>query len=194
MNPYRLSVVFSAFFVLSACGTDPATEIENELQIELGPELQSELRAELEGEDSASERRWSRPAIALGRGFQEIASGEREFTFAAIRLPNGQAWGRYTIRLTGPDLFFTVDVSCMTVEGNTAWVAGHIVDTNAAFVEIGSVSYFYAIDNGGPGSSEPDIVSTARFNDIEGEDEAFCRDRVLLLDSAPIDGGFVRVR
>ena len=48
----------------------------------------------------------------------------------------------------------------MTVEGDTAWIAGHIVESNAGFIQIGSVSYFYAIDNGEGKTSPDDVVST----------------------------------
>jgi hypothetical protein len=81
----------------------------------------------------------------------------------------------------------------MTVEGNTAWVAGHISDTNAGFVTVGTVSYFYAIDNGEGGNAPADVISTARINDVAGEDQLFCADKPLLLPSFPIEQGNVQV-
>lgn len=98
------------------------------------------------------------------------------------------------MELTALDLFFTVDVSCMSIVGNTAWVGGIISDTNASFVQVGSVSYFYAIDNGEGSAAPADVVSTARFNDIAGEDLRFCDEQPLLLPSFEIQQGNVQVR
>ncbi|MDH3223908.1 MAG: hypothetical protein OEO23_09340 [Gemmatimonadota bacterium] len=131
---------------------------------------------------------------ANGNGHVPFASGIREFTFHAKEQADGSAAGSYKIELTALDLFFEVEVSCMAVDGNTAWVAGHIRDSNAGFIEIGSVSYFYAIDNGEGAGSTPDVVSTARINDVAGEDLLFCADRPLILDSFPIQSGNVQVR
>jgi hypothetical protein len=133
------------------------------------------------------------PRIASGSGHVPFASGLREFTFHAVQAPDGTVQGSYKIELTSLGLYFTVDVSCMAIEGNTAWVAGHISDTNAGFIQVGTVSYFYAIDNG-EGADATDVVSTARINDIAGEDQLFCADRPLLLDSFPIEQGNVQIR
>lgn len=129
-----------------------------------------------------------------GSGHIAFASGLREFTFHAVQRPDGTVGGSYKIELTSLDLFFTVDVSCLAIEGNTAWVAGHISDTNASFVQVGSVSYFYAIDNGEGAGAPADVVSTARINDVAGEDVLFCTDRPLLLPSFPIEQGNVQIR
>ena len=120
-----------------------------------------------------------------GQTFAAAAGGLRVLTIDA-ESEDGSAEGTYRVELTGPGLFFEVQVSCMVAEGNIAWVAGHISASNAGFIQIGSVSYFYAIDNG---EDEADVVSTARINDIEGEDELFCRDRPRALPEQTQDGG-----
>ncbi len=127
-----------------------------------------------------------------GSGFVTAGTGLRVVTVDAESV-NGVADGQYTVELTGPGLFFTVDVSCLVAERNTAWIAGHISDTNAGGIQIGSVSYFYAIDNGEEKKNRPDVVSSARINDVAGEDEAFCRDRLLLLPELPLEGGDVEI-
>jgi hypothetical protein len=74
-------------------------------------------------------------------------------------------------------LFFEVKVSCISVNGRTAWIAGHITKSNASTIVIGSVSYFFTTDNGRPiPDSLPvtDAVSTARINDALGQDIVFC--------------------
>ncbi len=134
------------------------------------------------------------PSIASGSGHVPSGSGMRVFTFHSIEKPDGSVSGSYTIRLTSPGLFFSVDVSCMAIEGNTAWVAGLISETNASFIQVGSVSYFYAVDNGEGAEASTDVVSSARINDVAGEDQLFCSDRPLLLPSFPIEQGNVQVR
>ncbi|MDH3732939.1 MAG: hypothetical protein OEU54_05370 [Gemmatimonadota bacterium] len=132
------------------------------------------------------------PLMAIGSGHVPAAGGQRVFTFHAANHPDGTTQGSYRIGLTGPGLYFSVDVTCMTIVDNTAWVAGLISESNASFIDIGSVSYFYAIDDG-EGEGSADIVSTARFNDIAGEDLRFCAERPLGLPSFPIAQGNVQV-
>ena len=133
--------------------------------------------------------------LATGSGHVPQGSGLREFTFHAKGTGEGGiARGSYKVELTSSGLFFEVEVSCMAVEGNTAWIAGHISDTNASVIQVGSVSYFYAIDNGEGAGAPADVVSTARINDIDGEDQVFCNERPLLLASFAIDQGNVQIR
>ena len=186
MNVQRL-LTFSTVLLLGvACG---------DMDPDDAPGETGTVEAALQLDDHDGHKHGRRRAsVAVGRGFIELDNGNREFSFRAVRRPNGKTRGKYTIRLTGPDLFFTVQVSCLAVEGNTAWVGGHIIESNADFVEIGSVSYFYAIDNGRGPHAPPDIVSTARFNDELGQDLVFCENRDLFLEPFEIDGGRVRIR
>lgn len=170
----RLAVLCAGSLLLCACGTELTTAPE----IDLEPSF-----ATFHG-----------PRMARGRGYVPAGNGRREFSFRARQRRDGSVRGRYEIRLTERGLFFKVDVSCASFEGNTAWIAGHITESNASFIEIGSVSYFFAIDNGHGSGAEPDVVSTARINDAAGEDVRFCEERPLLLPSLPIEGGRVRIR
>lgn len=134
------------------------------------------------------------PGSVTGSGHIPFGSGQRVLTFHAQDGGNGAASGSYRVNLTAPGLFFEVDVTCVSLVANTAWVAGQISATNAPFIQVGSVSYFYAIDNGEGAGAAPDIVSTARINDVAGEDTRFCTERPLLLPSFPIEQGNVQVR
>ena len=135
----------------------------------------------------------SGPAVT-GSGHVPSGAGLREFTFHAKQKPDGSVSGSYKIEFTATGLFLQVDVTCVAVEGNTGWVGGRIVESNIAAVIIGSVSYFYAIDNGEGQGSPPDRVSSARINDVDGEDLRFCAERPLLLPSFNITNGNVQVR
>ena len=173
MHLFRLTTGATALVLLAACEAPSAMAPEPALEAALSPA--------------------GAPTLVTGSGHVPAGSGQRVFTFHA-KDENGSASGSYTIRLTEPGLFFTVDVSCLAVDGNTAWVAGHISATNAGFVQIGTVSSFYAIDNGEGANAPADVVSTAGFNAAAGQDVAFCNDRPLLLPSFPIEQGNVQVR
>lgn len=143
------------------------------------------------------------PDIQLSAGLESavtgsahIASGTglREFTFHATRKEDGSANGSYKIEFTATGLYFIVSVTCMAVEGNTGWVAGIISESTLPIVQVGTVSYFYAIDNGEGGQAAPDRVSIARINDVAGEDQVFCTQRPLLLPAFDIQQGNVQVR
>lgn len=129
----------------------------------------------------------------VGSGHVEMAAGLREFTFHAIEHPGEGVSGSYKVVLPN-GLFFEADVTCMAVDGATGWVAGIIRDSNAAVVEIGSGSMFYAIDNGEGAASEADVVSIAAFNQGEGADLEFCDERPLELGPLSVTGGNVQVR
>ncbi len=115
-----------------------------------------------------------------GSGHTILASGDqRNFTFHAKVHPDGSVSGSYRLALHNINAWFTVDVSCLVIDGATAWVAGHISDTNVPnLIRIGTVSYFYAID-GGEGEGTIDKVSRARTNDALGQDAVFCATRPL---------------
>lgn len=129
-----------------------------------------------------------------GSGHVPSGDGLREFTFHALDNGDGTASGSYKIEFTATGLFVLVDVTCVSVVGNTGWVGGRIVDSNIPVVRPGTVSYFYAIDNGEGNGAPPDRVSAARLNDVDGEDIRFCTERPLLLPAFNIQEGNVQVR
>ena len=174
MKLHRLFSMCAAVLVCAACTEDPTGSATPALTTSFAPSTEARL--------------------ASGSGHVPFGSGLREFTFHAKDNGDGTATGGYKIELTALGLFFEVDVTCMAIEGNTAWVAGHISATNAGFVEVGTVSYFYATDNGEGAGAPVDVVSTARINDVAGEDIEFCADRPLLLQSFPIEQGNVQIR
>ena len=128
-----------------------------------------------------------------GSTFSVAGTGLRVLTVDA-ESEDGEVEGTYRVELTGPGLFFEVEVSCLVAEGSTAWIAGHVSDTNAGFVQLGSVSYFYAIDRGDDDDDdERDIVSVATLNINQGLYQVFCAERPLELPSAEVDGGDLEI-
>ncbi|MFN0180314.1 MAG: hypothetical protein ACKVZ0_16055 [Gemmatimonadales bacterium] len=115
--------------------------------------------------------------IFTGSGHTDLpVSGDmRNFTFHAVTHPNGTVSGSYRLARHDIDAWFRVDVTCMSVQGNTAWVGGIIAETNVPnLIRVGTVSYFFATDNGEGAGSPPDRLSRARTNDAPGQDQAFC--------------------
>ena len=153
-----------------------------------------------------------RSQIALGdpspavSGVVESASGSAHrirplpdgelfvLTFNAEKRADGTVTGYAHVDRKDLDLSFDVDVTCLSVVGNTAWIGGIIRNPRNDLVVDGSVSYFYVIDNG-EGEADPvDRASAIRLNDRAGEDIRFCTDRPLLLPRADIAHGNVQVR
>jgi hypothetical protein len=118
----------------------------------------------------------------------------REFTFHAVESPDGSVSGSYKVERTDTGIFFTVDVTCMTVVGDTGWVAGIISETNAPTVRVGTVSYFWAVDNGEGENALADVVSTARINDRPESANEFCTQRPRILPPNNVQFGNVQIR
>lgn len=139
-------------------------------------------------------------ASATGSGHRVRNGRPLTFTFNAVRKADGTAEGRYYLDFQdlGPALDHqrlkvTVDVTCMSVSGNRAFVAGIITEVDGPIVQEGTVSYFYVTDNG-EGAGAPDEISALRLNDVAGEDEVFCTQQPVLLPSVPIERGNAQVR
>jgi hypothetical protein len=115
-------------------------------------------------------------------------------SFNAIKRADGHVTGQYRVDRKDIPVSFNVDVTCMSVSGNTAWIAGIIRNQSGDIAVNGTVSYFYVIDNGEGPNGGGDIVSALRLNDVAGEDVLFCEDQPLLLPSAPVELGTVTVR
>lgn len=132
---------------------------------------------------------------ATGSGHYTAGDQIRTFAFGAVRRADGSVSGEYHINVHASDLFFHVTVTCMAVDGNTAWVAGIIDKASGPPVIEGTVSYFYATDGGeGGGPDAVDIVSVARINDRPESAEEFCTLRPRVLPPRVVEKGNVQVR
>lgn len=114
-------------------------------------------------------------------------------SFSAIQRADGSVNGEYTYHDVGGGVRIRVDVTCMTVQGNRGWVAGVIVagTPNVANL-IGTVSYFYATDNG-EGAGDTDEVSLVRAGDVAEAAEEFCTELPELLPNREVLRGNVNV-
>ena len=128
-----------------------------------------------------------------GHSFVGLTDDLREFTFHALEHRDGSVTGSYKVERTDTGAYFITEVSCLSVDGNVAWVAGHIVETNIATVRVGTVSYFWAEDHG-EGDDAQDIVSVARINDAAGRDVEFCTNHPKILPPIAVAAGNVQIR
>ena len=122
--------------------------------------------------------------VVRGQIITPSGAGSRILTVDAMQTPSGEVHGSYRVDLTATGQFFEVAVSCVSVIGNTAWVAGHFTASNIPVIQLGSVSYFYVTDNGKPHPVDvvpADEMSIARINDALGRDVEFCTNNPKLL-------------
>jgi hypothetical protein len=115
-------------------------------------------------------------------------------SFTAQKREDGTVTGHAHVDRKDLDAAWDVEVTCLSVVGNTAWIGGIIRNARGALPVNGTVSYFYVIDNGEGGNSPPDRASAVRINDAAGEDIEFCTLRPLLLANTEIAHGNVQVR
>lgn len=139
-------------------------------------------------------------ASATGSGHRVRNDRALVFTFNAVRGADGSSQGRYYLdwqdlgpALDHQRLQVTVDVTCMSVSGNTAWIAGIVTEVDGPLVQVGTVSYFYVRDHG-EGVGAADEISALRLNDVAGEDEIFCTEQPTALPAVPIERGNAQVR
>lgn len=114
--------------------------------------------------------------------------------FTAVKHADGTTTGNARIDRKDLGISWNLDVTCMAVQGNTAWIAGIIRNAKGPVIREGTVSYFYVIDNGEGADAPPDVASAVRINDVAGQDEEFCQLRPLALPPSPIAHGNVQVR
>lgn len=164
------------------------------------------LAACSQGSRSASPLAPSDVTGAASEGVVQSASGSAHrirplpdgelwvLTFNADKRADGTVTGTAHIDRKDLDAAWDVDVTCMSVVGNRAWIAGIVRNARGAIPRDGTVSYFYVTDNGEGADSVLDRASAIRINDVAGQDRAFCTDRPVVLPDSEIAHGNVQVR
>jgi hypothetical protein len=182
MNTVRSSIVGVAIPIILACA--PAGD---------GPTSPS-----ASGRPSILEVAAENGVVALATGaahrIRPLPDGELwVLTFNAKKRADGTVTGYAHVDRKDLDAAWDIDVTCMSVVGNIAWIAGIIRNARGALPRDGTVSYFYVIDNGEGGDAPPDQASAIRLNDREGQDREFCELRPLALPPTVIAHGNVQV-
>jgi hypothetical protein len=132
-------------------------------------------------------------ASATG-GIQRIRGDDLwVMAFNAVQRSDGQTTGNYHVDRQDLGVKFDVDVTCMAVRRDTAWIAGIIRKVDGPIVQEGTISYFWMVDKG-EGADAVDLASAIRINDLPGRDQEFCDLRTKILALSPVDFGNLQVR
>jgi hypothetical protein len=117
-------------------------------------------------------------------------------SFVANKHADGSVSGTFHADAKSLNARFNVNVTCLSVDGDRAWIGGIISDSDTPLVQAGLASYFYVIDTGegAIGAIQQDIVSALRLNDVPGSELAFCAGRPTTLPFRRIEDGNVQVR
>jgi hypothetical protein len=117
-------------------------------------------------------------------------------TFVANKLADGTVSGRFHADAKYLNARFDARVTCLTVEGDHAWIGGIIESSATPLVQPGLASYFYVIDTGEGAikAIQLDIVSALRINDTPGSEQTFCAEHATTLPSRRTEDGNVQVR
>ena len=117
-------------------------------------------------------------------------------SFTAKKHADGTVDGRMHVDVKRLDARIDVRVTCLSIEGNTAWVGGIIESTSSPLIGVGLATYFYVIDmgEGAIGAIQQDIVSALALNDTPGNELAFCDAKETTLASRRIEDGNAQVR
>jgi hypothetical protein len=96
---------------------------------------------------------------ASGHGNIRINDGElRTFSFHAMTRKDGTVTGNTTLHNRDQDVFVKLDIDCLRVVGNTAYVSGVITQhSNPDF--LGFKGRFRVVDNGEGANNPPDLMS-----------------------------------
>src|SRR5688572_10428926 len=132
-------------------------------------------------------------ASATG-GIQRIRADELwVLAFNAVKRADGTTTGNYHVDRQDLGVKFDVDITCMAVRADTAWIAGIIRKVDGPLVREGTISYFWMVDKG-EGDGAVDLASAIRINDLPGRDEEFCTANPKVLVLTPVDFGNLQVR
>jgi hypothetical protein len=182
MNTVRSSIAGVAVPIILACapsGDGPTNPVAS-----AGPAL--------------LEARAGNGVVALATGaahrIRPLPDGELwVLSFNAEKRADGTVTGYAHVDRKDLDVAWDIEVTCMSVVGNTAWIAGIMRNARGGLPRDGAVSYFYVVDNGEGSDDPPDDASAIRLNDREGQDAEFCELRPLALPRTPIAHGNVQV-
>ena len=137
-------------------------------------------------------------SVSGGGHYYWHRTGEwRTNTIHAVKKPNGSVTGRWHIRVHRNQGFgakMSGTITCLTIEGNQAWLAGYV--THAVGDHVGKPYGFRVRDNGeGTNAAAPDAYWSYRFLIFWTSPEDFCGpNRPYDGTLAPIVAGNFQVR
>ena len=148
MKTFRITLVTLALFAV-ACSEQPST----------GPE-RSVMLAPGNGD---------RHRVSVGGHDADFIKGDKNFSLIAIQSSDGSVKGRYT------DMFgagtttggYHVDVDCLEVVGNQAWIGGVVTNGSINGVDVtGRRALTRVVDNGKSANDPPDQISYSYLTNV----------------------------
>ena len=130
-------------------------------------------------------------ASTSGSGQLDQPGGFRNFTWNAIKYADGSVKGVAENNNRLQDRRDHIEVTCLVVSGNHAWVGGTVTHSNND-ANVGLVGVWYVEDNGEGKNAATDRISLFWFPLASCED-AFAQS-FTQANALPIDGGNVQVR
>jgi hypothetical protein len=105
-------------------------------------------------------------ASATGSGHMVRPDGSfRSFSFAATKSADGTVTGEVQLNSRGFDVFVHINVDCLRVDGNTAYMSGRITFvSNPEEGFVGELNRWAVQDNGEGPDAPPDLVSSIPEN------------------------------
>jgi hypothetical protein len=106
-------------------------------------------------------------ASATGSGHMVRPDGTfRSFSFAASKRADGTVTGEVQLNSRGFDVFVHINVDCLRVDGNTAYMSGRITFvSNPDEGVVGELNRWAVQDNGEGADAPPDLVSSIPENE-----------------------------
>jgi hypothetical protein len=99
----------------------------------------------------------------------------KKFSFEARRKADGHVIGRYDYRDVEDGAPFDASgpITCLTVQGNHAWLGGLVASSNDPTVA-GDEMWFQVIDNGAPRNPPLDVTTLIGVSPVAGSAQAYC--------------------
>lgn len=160
------------------------------------------------GCESASEPELAAPGLSSGMGpivnsVSGIASNTRGtswrgFSFIAWEYEDGTVQGQFQWHYAGSPNHGAGTVTCMTIEGNQAWIGG-IITYHARYPEyVGLEGGFRVVDSGAGADAEAGLISYVvplPYPDIPDVPDAqtYCNDRTEFPDLEEVESGDIQV-
>ena len=141
----------------------------------------------------------SRPVYQVSGGgtvVRENLSGTRRsvYAFSATLDAQGKASGQAEIHFTSDPAHLHIDVTCVVVRGNEAWLSGPVTRSDNPHFYPGGVFLWRVQDNGRAGSAEPDRISSFVWDPTKNFPPAACLWQPEWMTLGPWTNGGVEIR
>jgi len=141
----------------------------------------------------------SRPVYQVSGGgsvVREDLSGTRRsvYAFSATLDATGKASGQAEVHFTSNPAHLHIDVQCVVVRGNEAWLSGPVTRSDNPHYYLGGVFLWRVQDNGPSSAAEPDRISSFVWNPTQNYPPAACLWQPESMAMSPWTNGGVDIR